>query len=265
MSYFSRRNQHIVEFSGHEEVSLALRKRLLAILREYVRQNPISYSSDKPWFVELGNFYYEVRKEFPSQDPFELVERGEFHQVFTVVEIFLDMVTGIYYTRQNEAPLEVLQAFRLSGSVYTVNDRRVELIIDENLANKIEEVKTTLSENQSSYEKFFNAVGNLVGRKAKAEDIVKDVFIAFEDYLKEKTKAKDYGGAISILEKEKIISPTQKALLGKVYAYRSDTYGVGHAGNSAKPKEVDALWFIETVIPQLLLVDRKLKQHVTQT
>lgn len=261
MTYFSRRNQHVVEFSGYEEVSSALRKRLLLILNKYVGQNPISYGNDSPWYVERNNFFHEVRKEFPEQDPFILIEKGEFHQVFTVIEIFLDMTEDIYYTRKSEAPFEVLQAFNLSGSVYIVSKQRIELVVNEDLAKKIEDVKVVLSTTPSAYEKFFDAIGSFVGRKAKPEDVVKDVFVAFEDYLRIQTKTKDYGGAIVRLNKENIISSTQKALMEKIYAYRSDTYGVGHAGNSEKPKEVDALWFIETVTPQLLFIDRKLKQN----
>lgn len=260
MNYFSRRNQHIVEFSGYEEASPTLRQRLLVILEEYVGNNPITYNTDAPWFVEMKDFYYEVQKEFPGEDPFKLVEHGEFHQVFTVIEIFLDMAANIDYTRWNRALNDTLQAFKLSGSVYTINNRRVELIIDENLAKKIEEAKTVLSIKPSAYEKFLNGVRDLVGRKAKAEDIIKDIFIAFEDYLKSQTFMKNFGEAIKKLEKDKIISPTQKGLLDKIYAYRSDTYGVGHAGKSRKPDEIDALWFLETVIPQILLIDRRLKQ-----
>lgn len=260
MTYFSRRNQHVIEFSGYEEASAALRKRLFAILNKYVGRNVASYDPyNGPWYVSIETFNHEVKKEFPSEDPFDLILKGQFHQVFTIVEIFLDLVEGIYYGRKREAPLEVLQAFVLSGSVYKVNNKRIELVVDEGLAKKIEQTKEALLSNQSAYEKFFEAIGNFVGRKAKPEDIVKDVFVAFEDYLKIKTATKDYGMAVTKLEKENIISPTQKSLMEKIYAYRSDTYGVGHAGNSEKPKEIDALWFIDTVSAQLLLIDRKLK------
>jgi len=260
MSYFSRRNKHIVEFSGHEEVSRPLRERLSAILRQYVGENPISYNGDDPWYVEWSDFRHEVQKEFPGKDPFNLIDSGEFHEIFTVVEIFLDMVIGIYYSRRGKASLEILQAFNLSGSVYTIKNRRVELKIDEDLAKKIENTKLVLADNQSAYDKFFDAIGNLVGRKAKAEDIVKDVFVVFEDYLKTQTGTKEYGTAISHLEKTNVISSTQKALLDKIYAYRSDTYGVGHAGSGQKPQEVDALWFVETVTAQLRFLDKKFKQ-----
>ncbi|MFC1613514.1 AbiJ-NTD4 domain-containing protein [Patescibacteria group bacterium] len=262
MTYFSRRNEHIVEFSGYEEVSRALRKRLLAILHKYVGQNSVaSFGDDSLWNVEIDDFLHEVGKEFPDENPFTLVKRGQFYHVFTIVEIFLDMVEdkNIYYTRKREAPLEILQAFNLSGSVYTINNRKIELVVNEDLAKKIENTKAVLLANPSAYEKFFDTISNFVGRKAKPEDVVKDVFVAFEDYLKQRTDTKDYGRAITKLSKENVISSTQKALMEKIYAYRSDTYGVGHAGNSEKPKEVDALWFIETVIPQLLFIDRKLK------
>lgn len=261
MAYFSRRNQHVTEFSGYEEVTPALRKRLTAILKKYVRRRVVSYSSDFPFDISPAEFSHEVTKEFPGKSPFELIEHGEFHEVFTVVEIFLDMVEGLEYRRKREAPIETLQAFKLSGAVYTINGKNVELVVDEELAKKIEATKEVLSANPSAYEKFFEAIGDYVGRRAKPEDIVKDVFIAFEDYLKEQTGAKDYGKAVSKLEKGNTISSTQRALMEKLYAYRSDTYGVGHAGNSEKPKELDVLWFIETVIAQLSFIDKKLKQH----
>jgi hypothetical protein len=261
MTYFSRRNNHIVEFSGHEEVSMALRKRLLSVLQKYVDRNGVNFGGGDPWCIEIEDFFHEVKKEFPDENPFTLVEHGVYHQVLTVVEIFLDMLSSIYYTRRDLALQEISQAFTLSGSVYRISNKRIELIITEDLAKKIEVAKTVLQNNSSAYEKFFEAVGNLLGRKAKPEDVIKDMFVSFEDYLKEKTGTKDYGGAINYMEKTGVLSSTQRALLDKIYAYRSDTYGVGHAGNAKKPGEVDALWFLETVIVQLLFLDRKLKQE----
>lgn len=263
MNYFSRRNNHIVEYSGYEEVSDLLRVRLLAILNKYIAKNMHSYGGDDPWCVDIRTFSHDVGQEFPGEDYFTIIQQGSFHKVFTIVEMFLDGATEIYFTRRKEVLIEIFQAFKLSGSVYTINnERRVELVVATDLAKKIQDVKQVLGDNTSAYEKFFNAVGNLFGRKAKADDIVKDVFVAFEDYLKEKTKKNDYGSAVAHLEKQGVISVTQKALLEKIYAYRSDTYGVVHSGNSKKPGEVDALWFVETVIPQLLFVDRKLKQNI---
>jgi hypothetical protein len=44
----------------------------------------------------------------------------------------------------------------------------------------------------------------------------------------------------------------------KLYGYRSDARGVGHAGNSPAPGEIDALWFLETMLVQIAHIDRKL-------
>jgi hypothetical protein len=215
-----------------------------------------------PYYIEPGIFSHEVQKEFPKESYFALIKEGAFHKVFTVIEIFLDLIRDADWDRQQNARLEIGQAFSLSGSVYEIRNNQIELIVDENLAKKLEEAKGSLASNKTAFERFFKTVGLFLGRKIKSEDAVKDVFIAFEDYLKDKTGAKDYGSAVASLEKSGKVSATQKALLDKIYAYRSDSYGVGHAGNGAAPGEVDALWFIETVTPQILLIDRKLKSNV---
>lgn len=260
MNYFSRRNDHLVEYSGYEEVSESFRNRLIDTFSKYVAKNVENYSDDLPWYVEVRTFSHQVRQEFPGENYYTILQTGEFHKVFSVIEMFLDHVPKIYRTRRDAAFFEILQSFRLSGSVYEINGNRVELVVAEELAKKIQDVKRVLANDMSASNSFFQAVGNLFGRKAKSEDIIKDIFVAFEDYLKEKTQKNEYGNAVSHLEKQNVISTTQRALLEKIYAYRSDTYGVGHAGNAAKPGETDALWFLETTTAQLLYIDRKLKQ-----
>lgn len=259
MAYFSRRNNHVIEYSGHEEASEPLRKRLLSVLVKYVDENPTSYANEDPWSVEPNELIHEVQKEFPGKNPFEIVREGQFHEVFTVVEIFLDLSLKIYYTRRPEAHLETAQAFALSGSVYDIRNTRVVLRVDAETAKQVDEAGAIISGNPSASEKYFTAVGDLFGRKAKPEDIVKDIFIAFEDYLKDLTEAKDYGGAVALLQSQGLISSTQKALLEKIYAYRSDTYGVGHAGNGLKPDELDAMWFLETVGAQIRFIGKRKK------
>jgi hypothetical protein len=117
MTYFSRRNEYITEYSGHEEISSFFRERLFVVVKKFVNINPVSYSADDPWSVEHEDFIFETNKEFPNKDPFSIIRSGLFHEVFTVVEIFLDLAKNIYYTRRNDSLLEVFQAFQLSGSV----------------------------------------------------------------------------------------------------------------------------------------------------
>ena len=157
---------------------------------------------------------------------------------------------------------DIQRAFELSGSVYYIDeDSRTNLKIDENLAKNLKEIEEILSKTKTSYELFFETVGKLVSRKDEPKNIVKDIFIAFENYLKEKTSKSNFGESISYLEKQGIMNKIQKGLLDKVYAYRSDAFAVTHAGASKKPDEIDGLWFLESVVVQLKFIDRKLKQH----
>lgn len=55
------------------------------------------------------------------------------------------------------------------------------------------------------------------------------------------------------------VKSAQKALLHKIKAYRDDCYGVAHAGNSGKPKELDVIWYIDTVSAQIIYLDKKIE------
>jgi hypothetical protein len=230
---------------------------LKEVIIKYVGRN-VSLGDHAPWSVELSDFQHAVRQEFPNNDPFSLLDNGEFHEVFTIVEIFLNMATGISYTRRVEVPIEIQNAFHLSGSVYSISGGNVVLNIETDLAKKIEEAKEILAPYESWYKTFFEAVGDLVGRRAKASDVVKNIFIAAEGYLKEKTGKTRFSEAVNQLNTSDILNREQKAILEKLYAYRSDAAGAGHAGNSAEPTEVEALWYLETMLAQLRHIHRRI-------
>lgn len=260
MTYFSRRNEYVTEYSGHEEVSPALRERILLLITKYVDRNPVSHGDHAPFSVEPDDFTHEIQKEFPNKNPFSIIKEGQFHEVFTVVEIFLDLTNEIYYTRKNEAKNEMFKAFQLSGSVYsTTQSNRIELNIDSDIIEKIDSVKEILASYPEFSHRFFQAVGNLVGRKAKPEDIVKDIFVASEGYLKAKTETSRFGDAIKELFKKNLINKEQKKVLEALHEFRSDADGAGHAGNSVTPTEETALWFLDTLVAQLRMIDKKIK------
>ena len=262
MAYFSRRNEYTTEYSGHEEVSQALRDRLLLVISKYVDNNSMSYGDHAPYSVEPDDLIHETQKEFPNKNPFEIIKDGPFHEVFTVVEIFLDLTNEIYYTRKNESQIEISKAFQLSGSVYrSTQSNRIELKIDSDIAEKIDSVKEVLASYPEFLHRFFQAVGNLVGKKAKPEDVVKDIFVASEGYLKDITKTSRFGDAIKELFKKNLINKEQKKVLEALHEFRSDADGAGHAGNSITPTEETALWFLDTLVAQLRMIDKAIKQH----
>lgn len=253
MSYFSRRNEYVTEYSGHEEISIALRNRLSSIMKKYVGENVAS--GGDPWFIELEHFFHKVQQEFPGKNPFDIIKNGKFHEGFTVVEIFLDLAREIYHTRRREAPREIFQAFLLSGSVYTLNEaNRINLKIDKDSAEKIDSMKLVLAPYPEFSQRFFQAVGNLVGRKAKPEDVVKDIFVAAEGYLKAITGATRFDNGVKYLFKNKLINKEQKKVLDAIHEFRSDADGASHAGNSATPTEEATLWFLDTLVAQLSMI-----------
>ncbi len=262
MIYFSRRNEYIVEYSGHEEVSRALRDRIILVINKYVDHNRTSYGDDLPWSIEPDDFLYEVRKEFPNNNPQFIVNEGAFHEVFTVVEILLKLSNHIYRTRSNQLFVELFQAFQLSGSVYKItNEGTIEMKIDKDTAVKIDSVREILSPYSDFSNRFFQAVGNLVSRRSKAEDVVKDIFVAVEGYFKIVTGETGYGDAVKSLFRKNMINKEQKKVLDALHEFRSDADGAGHAGNSDTPNEESAMWFLETMISQLRMVDKKIKKY----
>jgi hypothetical protein len=251
--YFHRRNLPQTEYSGHEQISDSLRFRLAAIWKEYVaRGNSYKHRLDS-YAIE-----HQVSLQLPGWDGPKVLKNGEYFHVFTLVEILVSLAgNGLTPNRQVTFRRDLLEAFRLSGSVYQLKNSRVELELSKDTAEKLSEAQAILSPYQKSYQTFFNAVGDLVGRRKPTKDIIKDLFVGAEGYLKELTGENDFGDAIRALAKRGAVSSIQKTIMLNLYGYRSDADGVAHSGNSESPGEIDALWFLETTLAQINLIHRK--------
>ena len=101
-----------------------------------------------------------------------------------------------------------------------------------------------------------------MGRRAKPEDVVKDIFVASEGYLKSITETSRFGDAIKDLDKQNIINKEQKKVLEALHQFRSDADGAGHAGNSETPTEETALWFLDTMVAQLRMISKKFSNQL---
>lgn len=260
MTYFNRRNNLVKEYSGYEEVSPNLKDRLFKVITTYSGKNfGLGRSSH---FVHINTFEHELKMEMNNSSWLDIYENGTYGDIFTATEIFLVLARKQAWERWQDIYKDVERAFDLSGSVYFMNDDgEINLRTTEDLAKELRITEKILSKNKSAYSKFFEAVGNLMGRKDTQENIVKDIFVAFEDYLKQKTRKTEFNQAISWLSTNGHLTNTQKSLNEKLYAYRSDVYGVTHAGNSKTPDEIDALWYLETTISQIKLINRKLEKE----
>lgn len=255
MDYFNRRHRPSTEYSGHEEASSQLRTRLQAVFREYVTND----GNGGSYYIGRPDVNYVCTQHLLTSDVANIFVRGNFEDAFALTEIIHDLSKDLAVSRRNALHGELREAFRLSGSVYRFESGRVSLIPTKELAAKLTAAEPVLSPYQKSYVTFYNAVGDLMGRKRKPDDIVKDLFVGAEGYLKAITGANDYGYAVKELGKKGALNSIQRAVMDKLYGYRSDAAGVGHAGNTEAPTETDALWFLETMLAQLSHIDRKRK------
>lgn len=251
MAYFSRRNEYLVEYSGHEEVSLELGNRLAAIIDSYLNKN----------YARKEAFLRKVYMEFPKKARYTdfrgLFSSCSFDEIFSITEMFLENQGVLSNVSGHcQAWLDVEEALELSGSVYELDQNQVVLKVNEDLAEKVDSIKNVLAPYPEFSARFFQAVGNLMGRKAKPEDVVKDVFVASEGYLKAVTKTSRFGDAIKYLFKNSFINKEQKKVLEALHEFRSDADGAGHAGNSITPTEETALWFLDTLVAQLRMIHK---------
>ena len=104
MNYFSRRNEYITEYSGHEEVSPALRNRIMFILLEFMD------SQYKKKFVRKIYMEFSNIKNLRSiiKEPTIIIIEGAFHEVLTTVEIFLELLN---YTKKKELYMRCYKLF----------------------------------------------------------------------------------------------------------------------------------------------------------
>jgi len=259
VSTFSRRSGLRSEFSGPGEVTDALRNRLKQVAERYVARRYIGIGNEGLWVWGL-DLDHRLAMEFGMEIGLsDVLGHGEPHEVLTAVEIYM-LVAGEAYKRLDEIRAEFNAAFGLSGSVYYVDrDGRVALRMEGEAAARVEEASKVLTTSAKAKGVFDGAVSGLLSRRLKPEDVVRDVHVAFEEYLKTVTGQKDFADAIQALKRNGVLTSTQAAMMGNLYGFRSETFGPAHAGKARTPTEADALWFVETVSTQLKFLGNVVK------
>ncbi|MFA5172925.1 MAG: hypothetical protein WC435_00775 [Candidatus Paceibacterota bacterium] len=259
--YFSKRNNYQIEYSGYEDASPNLRKRLAYVINKYHDANNNFISSEMiASLVDFDEFQHQVKKHLVIDNPLDVIDYYPFNMVFDVVEIYWDLAKEV--SSKMDIYTELRQVFILSGSVYQINGGtgKIELIPDEELAKKINETQEVFREQYEVYKLFSEAVGNLFSRKTEPKNVVRDIYIAAEKYLKAVTGEAQYSNAIKRINKSNIINSEQKSIMEKLYAFRSNTQGTSHAGSSPEPNEKDAVWFLDTMAAQLRNIEKQIKE-----
>jgi len=270
MTFFKDRHNLRDDYSGYQEVSASLRKKIIAIIDNYATSKTVfgTYSVDKPNCFDLENLEYKALIIDGSSNVHKIINEGKFYEVFQVIEIFFDLAElEINNDSCKRALLEMMQAFHYSGSVYKItNEGNVELKTDKELSKKIEEAKKTLEENTDTYDLFMNSVSKFLKREDAPSQLIGNLYIAAEKFLiakTGKTGKKALSNSIKKLKEEGIIAGVQKdAFLTEIEGYASGTPEIRHGGGEkiTKPDEADALWYLGIFSTYIMLIDRKLKQ-----
>ena len=265
MQTFSKRNNLKDEYSGYGKASLSLRNRLLQLYGLPYSGNEFHFGlGNTNWIHEIA-FSKDLQMHFGRIIPIEAF-RDE--SLTTYDEIF-DFIE-LYYARAVEdldghkrliLIRNIVTAFNSSGSVYEFsNDGEVILRIDDDTAEKITEVDTILKPFNEAQEVYRDCARGLLTRSKVPKNVVGDMYVVFEEYLKKSSHQSTVDKAIQHLLTKLLLHPTQILITEKLKAYRGDVWGPAHAGNSPKPDESDALWYLESIVAQIKYIDRKIKQ-----
>ncbi len=262
MEPFSKRNKTKKEYSGYHEASEKLRNRLLQLHGYPYSGNETSFGVGNTNWIHEKQFSKDLQMHFGKKiplDDFRDDKKTTYDDVFDFIEFYYNRALQDLDCKKRELLYkDICLAFKNSSSVYEFSrDGRVNLILNKETVKKIDTVKLILEPVENAKIKYVSLINDLVGRSIDPTHAIGDMFIVFEDYIKKVTVKNSSDDALKSLKK--FLHPIQIKLIKNLKDYRGDVWGVAHAGNTPKPKEEEALWYLETFLDQIIYVDRKIK------
>lgn len=251
MSSFSRRSGIRSEFSGPDEASPALRNRLKQVADRYTSRGEVGIGQEGMW-VSGEDVDHRLSMELARTTELDtVILRGDYHEVLSAIEFFIEEAAHAF-ERRSEIFEQVQRAFALSGSVYGLDwEGHVILRMEPDAAALVQEASKTLTPLAQAKGVFDAAVSGLLSRREEPKNVIRDVNLAFEDYLKSVTDEGGFGDAIDVLQRRGVLTATQAGLMGKLNGFKSETFGPSHPGSARTPTQADALWFVESVSAQV--------------
>jgi hypothetical protein len=257
---FSRRTGIRAEYSGPTEITPTLRTRLRTVMLHYLAEGEIGIGQEDLW-VPGEELHHRLRKTLGREITLrEVLKTGDVADVLDTTEVYLQLAAEAASQNSDRIMAEVAEAFELSGSVFYVDaSGRINMGLAPETAERIDRGTQALASLPSAKGRFEKAVSGLLTRDADPEDVVKDTFVALEEYLKQATEESDFDAAVKHLRQARKITTTQAQVLQRLQAYRSATHGTAHAGEEPTPTATDALWYLDTVSAQIALINRATK------
>ena len=264
MEPFSKRNKLKKEYSGYGEASIKLRNRLLQLHGGPYSGNEYQFGIGNTNWIHEKAFDKDLQMHFGrkmSIDSFRDEAKTTYDEVFDFIELYYNRaLQDLDSKKRHWLYNDICSAFKNSGSVYEFsNNGQVILALDKKTAKKITTVQALLEPNRNARDKFSNLINGLINRSNDPADAIGDMYIVFEDYIKKITGQKSFEKALSHLSNKLLLHPIQVKLIKNLKAYRGDVWGSAHAGNSPKPTEKEALWYLDMILSQFEYIERKTK------
>lgn len=263
MNTFARRQKIRTEHSGIGEATPRLRHRVLSLINDF--------SGDETRFGVMNTDWIHLRAL--SRDITQLFGRNidlaafadssqfDYADFFTLVELATRRARKDLSGRKQAFLTDLTQAFELSGSAYLINlDGLVELRVDEETATAISQTVGVLEPLPEAQVMFKQLAGGIIQRVSPPRDVVRDMSLVIEKYLKSVTGKDNLDEALRDIQQASSLHPIQLEILKKLRAYRGDARDVTHDSNSPAPDEADALWYVESAMSIIKRIETK-KRH----
>jgi hypothetical protein len=264
MKPFSKRNKIKKEYSGYGEASIELRNRLLQLHGSPYSGNEYQFGIGNTNWIHEKAFDKDLQMHFGrkfSIENFRDETKTTYDNVFDFIELYYNRaLQDLDFNKRNQLYNDICSAFKNSGSVYEFNiDGEVILALDKKTAKKITVAQAILEPYADARGKFRNSTDGLINRSIDPADAIGNMYIVFEDYIKNITSQNSFENSLRSLKNNLLLHPIQIKLIKNLKDYRGDVWGSAHAGNSPKPTEKEALWYLDIVLSQFIYIDRKTK------
>jgi len=264
MQTFSKRNKLKSEYSGYGEASKNLRNRLLLLYGHPYSGDEFYFGVGNDNWIHERAFSKDLQMHFGRKIPIEAFrdeKQTTYDEIFDFIELYYARaVSDLDSQKRLKLLVNIKIAFDNSGSVYEIDkEGQVILRLDEKMADSITKIDKVLESFENAQKVFRDCVDGLITRTKPPKNVVGDMSVVFEEYLKKRTSQSSIEKGIQHLKEKLSFHATQIQIIEKLKAYRGDVWGAAHAGNSPEPDEIDALWYLESIIVQIKYIENKIK------
>lgn len=212
MKTFSVRNHLRREYSGFGEASHQLRYRILTLYKKYSGNEMTFGVGNRDWIHQKAlenDLKLHFGRYFPIKD-LEDPKLTTYDEVFDFIELlFRRAELDLHERKKMFIDNGIRRSFIDSGSVYEFSDSKVILKLDSDVSKKMTGALSILDPYQQAHQAYIECIRGLIDRSKAPRDVIKDMFLVFEEYSKNISKSKDLSSALRFFKGKLFFHETQ--------------------------------------------------------